>query len=107
MFGAMVKQALQFLTTKESGDYLLATAKAKGPEAALAEVVGEALAGIGKAAESAGVQLPPEVKGAAAQAASRVLAALMAKGGMTKDPQALADAAVGMLEGDQDGVPAG
>jgi hypothetical protein len=107
LFASMVKQALQFLTSKEAGDFLLASVKAKGPEAALAEAVGEALAGITQAAASAGVELPEEVKGAAAQAATNALAGLMAKGGMTQDPQALAAAAMQMLHGGGEDVAPG
>lgn len=106
MFATLAKQALQFLTTEQASDHLLAAAQAQGPEQALAAAVTEAVGGVMQAAEAGGVKVSPQVQGAATQVVVTALSALMAEGGLTDDPQALATTVMSSMNGEPQDGPA-
>ena len=105
MFATLAKQALQFLTTEQASEHLLAAAQAQGPEQALAAAVAEAIGGVLQAAEAGGVKVSPQIQGAATQVVVTALSALMAEGGLVDDPQALASTVMASMNGEpQDGT---
>ena len=100
-YETMVKQAVGMLTSPEGAKALLQLSKTSGPEKALAQVVGKVMGGVNDAASAAGVQITETVQYAAVQPVLLLLSTLMARGGLTKDPKALAASAMQLMEGEQ------
>ena len=89
MFEMASKQAAKALTSEQGARAIYQSAKANGPDAAIANAVKQTLQGIAKAAQSKGVAIPPEALQAAAQAVAQVLVALMVQAGLAKDADQL------------------
>ncbi len=89
MFEMASKQAAKALTSEQGARAVYKNAKAKGPDAAIAEAVMQTISQIAKAAQAKGVTIPPEVLQAAAQAVAQVLVALMVEAKLAGNPDEL------------------
>lgn len=99
LFDRTVKQGMQAVTSPQMSQRIAQDAQARGPAAAIAEAVVQALSGVKRAAEQSGVPIGPEIMQAAAVAIAQVLIAMMVDTGMAKDPDALLREVVTMLKG--------
>lgn len=99
MFDKVVRQGLQAVTSPEVSNRVAQDAQTRGPEAAIAEAVMQALQGIKQAAQRSGVEIPPEAMQASAVAIAQVMIAMMVDAGMAGDPDALLKAVVQQLKG--------
>lgn len=119
MYERAGRQAMQALTSDEGAEMIAQDAKARGPAQAIVSALQQVEAAIVKSAESAGVQLPPDVLEATRDTMAKVLIAVMVDSGLAEDPDALMaevepmlegeaeDAAEGETEDDEDEAPPG
>jgi hypothetical protein len=99
MFDNVVRQGLQAVTSPEVSGRVAQDAQARGPDAAVAEAIMQALQGIKQAAQRSGVDIPPEAMQAAAVAIAQVMIAMMVDSGMAQNPDALLKSVVQQLKG--------
>lgn len=99
IFDKVLKQGLQAVTNPKVAQRVAEDAQARGPEAAIAEAIVQALKGIKQAADSAGLQIAPDVMQAAAVGIAQVMISMMVDSGMTDDPDGLLKAVVQQLKG--------
>lgn len=97
-FDTVLRQGLGAVTSQESAAAVAQDAAVRGPEAAIAEAVDRSIEGVVKAAQGAGVELPPEVVSAAATAIASAMSMMMAEAGGTDDPKALLQAVMEQLD---------
>ena len=97
MFDTMGRQALELLTSDAGARTLYRLAQSVGPEKALAQVISSTFEGVEQAAMGAGVKLPEALKPAVAQPVVMAMCALLAKGGLVKDPQTTAQSVMQLL----------
>ncbi len=99
MFDRVVRQGMQAVTDEGVAERVAQDAQTRGPEAAIAEAVTQALSGVKQAAQGSGIQIPPEVMQSAAVAMAQVLVAMMVDSGMAEEPDELLKAVVMQLKG--------
>lgn len=87
-FETLAKQAMSMLLSEQSTELILAGAKAKGGEQAIADAVVQVMKAAVQAAQAAGVQVGEDVIDAAAQPAVVMLARAAETAGLVKDGQA-------------------
>lgn len=96
MFEQVAKQAIQMLTSEQGAEALLAAAKSKGAEPALAEMLAQTLQGIAHAARSAGVPVSGEILLAAAEPPAKLMLGMLAEAGLA-EPDTDVTQVMGML----------
>lgn len=99
MFDGAVRQGLQAVTSPEVHQRVAQDAQTRGPAAAIAEAVVQALTGVKSAAQQSGVQIPPEMMQAVAVAISQVMIAMMVDAGLVDDPQKTQAEVMAMFKG--------
>lgn len=99
MFDRVLRQALQAITSPGISTGVAKDVQTRGPEAAVAEAVLQALQGVKGAAQKSGVELPPELMQSSAVALAQAMTSIMMDAGMTQNPDAVLKGAVQLLKG--------
>lgn len=98
MFDTLARQALKMLLTDDATEMIIAGAKAKGGEQAIADAVTQVLQVAVQAAASAGVQVPADVLHAAAQPPVQVLCKVAEQAGFVQDADQAAGQVLDMVD---------